>query len=445
MPQALSNRSRAALALATFLSKWTNVGCATALSLSFACSGAWAKDGAGQSGAEQASGAAKAASPTTTAPAAAEDAALENLRVTIVAVQGMVQVRAAEDQPWKPAEVGAELSTGAEFRTGPRSAVSFKIPPDQTITLDRLGVIKVLQAVRASGKFKTDVGMRYGRTRYEIEAAGTEHEATIHSPAAILAVRGTHFGLYDQQPYPVRAYTDDNPVLYKSSGVSQSVLIGADGGGATIEGEQLGPAVFELLNTLVDPSIDRARGPAEQGIFVHIPEGFGSPTGGSFGGGGFRDQITQNAGPGPGVGFDPTFAAGSLVFDLRWNVDVDLDLSVVSAKGETLSTFPNSGGKSTVPSGGKISRDDTGSSVGGRETASWIGKLPIGNYQFSANYASGTLPATFTLQVRQQLSGQSTQVLDTLTGTLGGDGQTTAGGNVNAGGGGNARVVGKKK
>ncbi len=417
--------------------RWTGAGCATAMSLCLVC-GAWNQNAAAQT----------SAAPTTTAPAASQpnDVTLENLRVTIVAVQGMVQVRTAEDQPWKAAEVGAELSTGAEFRTGPRSAVSFKIPPDQTITLDRLGVIKVLQAVRASGKFKTDVGMRYGRTRYEIEAAGTEHEATIHSPAAILAVRGTKFGLYDQQPYPVRAYTDDHPVLYKSSGVSQSVLIGADGDGATIEGEQTGPALFELLNTFIDPSIERARGPIEQGIVLHIPEAFGSPSSGSLGGGGnFRDQITQSAGPGPGITFDPTFAAGSLVFDLRWNVDVDLDLSVVSAKGETLSTFPNSGGKTTVPSGGKISRDDTGSSVGGRETANWIGKLPIGNYQFSANYASGALPATFTLQVRQQLSGQSTQVLDTLTGTLSSSGQTTATGNVNAGGGTSPRVGGKKK
>ena len=107
------------------------------------------------------------ATPTATAPATpvagtetGEPANIEQLRVVIIAVQGMVQVRSAEDQPWQKADVGMELGTGAEFRTGPRSSVTFKIPPDQTISLDRLGTIKVLQAIRASGKFKTDVGMR---------------------------------------------------------------------------------------------------------------------------------------------------------------------------------------------------------------------------------------------------------------------------------------------
>ena len=35
------------------------------------------------------------------------------------------------------------------------------IPPDQTITLDRLGTIKVVQAVNDSGKLKTKIGMKY--------------------------------------------------------------------------------------------------------------------------------------------------------------------------------------------------------------------------------------------------------------------------------------------
>ena len=65
------------------------------------------------------------------------------------------------------------VSENAEFRTGPRSAVRFTIPPDQTVTLDRLGTVKVLEAINNNGKLTTNLGMKYGRTRYDIEAAGT--------------------------------------------------------------------------------------------------------------------------------------------------------------------------------------------------------------------------------------------------------------------------------
>ncbi|MCE9589011.1 MAG: hypothetical protein K8S99_00625, partial [Planctomycetes bacterium] len=120
------------------------------------------------------------AAPATTAP----DAKATALTATVTGVEGKVQVRDGEDQPWKPVVVGMVVSQGAEFRTGPRSAVRFVIPPDQTITLDRLGIVKVLQAVRESGRVKTDVGMKYGRTRYDIEGAGIDHSSTIRSPSA---------------------------------------------------------------------------------------------------------------------------------------------------------------------------------------------------------------------------------------------------------------------
>src|SRR5688500_11420799 len=70
-----------------------------------------------------------------TSPATPPAARGEALIATITAIKGVVQVRTAEDQPWKAAAVGMELDEGAEFRTGPRSAVQFVIPPDQTITL----------------------------------------------------------------------------------------------------------------------------------------------------------------------------------------------------------------------------------------------------------------------------------------------------------------------
>ena len=106
-----------------------------------------------------------------------------------------MQVRTDEDQPWKIAKPGMVVDQNAEFRTSLRSAVQIQIPPDQTITLDRLGVIKVVEAIDDGGKLKTKIGMKYGRTRYDIESAGQEHEASISSPSSTLAIRGTQVTL----------------------------------------------------------------------------------------------------------------------------------------------------------------------------------------------------------------------------------------------------------
>ena len=91
--------------------------------------------------------------------------AVQHLKAKITGVEGKVQVRVSEDQPWQKAAVGIEVGENAEFRTGPRSAVRFVIPTDQTITLDRLGTVKVLTAINEGGRLKTDLGMKYGRTR----------------------------------------------------------------------------------------------------------------------------------------------------------------------------------------------------------------------------------------------------------------------------------------
>ena len=143
------------------------------------------------------------------------------LKGTIVEVGGMmVQVRHGADQPWLAAKKGMELTQGAEFRTGPRCYVKFVIEPNQLVVLDRLGTIKILEAVRDAdmNKVKTDLGMKYGRTRYDVEAAGTEHESTIHSPNATLAVRGTDAQIEDEGGQPVRITSYHGEILATLSG-----------------------------------------------------------------------------------------------------------------------------------------------------------------------------------------------------------------------------------
>lgn len=121
----------------------------------------------------------------------AGDDELGELTVRIVMAKGLAQYRLSEEADWEAAKGGVELPLGAEFRTGPRSQIQFSIGGNHTITLDRLGVIKVLDAIKRDGKVLTELGMEYGRSSYQVQLGGVEHESKIRTPSATLAVRGS--------------------------------------------------------------------------------------------------------------------------------------------------------------------------------------------------------------------------------------------------------------
>src|SRR5688500_14330689 len=95
-------------------------------------------------------------------PATATAPASQPLTAVITGVEGAVQVREGGDAPWQKAVAGMPVTEGAEFRTGPKSAVRVFLPPDQTITLDRLGTMKLLTAIQTGTVVKTKVAMPYG-------------------------------------------------------------------------------------------------------------------------------------------------------------------------------------------------------------------------------------------------------------------------------------------
>lgn len=164
--------------------------------------------------------------PAATQGAVAADG---SLTAVITAFQGIVSVRAGPDQPWVKPTVGMTLPEGAEFRTGPKSALQFTIPPDQTITIDRASSVQLIRANFENGKVVTDLGMKYGRTRYDIETAGREHDAKVRSPSAVLAVRGTSFIAYDQPPFAPEAVSLDGRVMVRD--IRKQVSVGSRNGG----------------------------------------------------------------------------------------------------------------------------------------------------------------------------------------------------------------------
>ncbi len=175
------------------------------------------------------------------------------IKVTVTGVQGIVQYRTGADQKWTKAAEGVELTEGAELRTGPRSAVRFMIGDDQVVTLDRLGTIQILKANFANGKVFTDLGMKYGRTRYDIESAAREHDAKVRSPSSVLAVRGTQFALDDEAPFPPTAVSLSGRVMFQDA--HKLVAFGAKGKGkAKIDTDSDSSADTALKTTVVLPN-----------------------------------------------------------------------------------------------------------------------------------------------------------------------------------------------
>lgn len=338
---------------------------------------------------------------------ASTNAAVESLKITVAKVEGNVQVRTAEDQPWQRAVPGMEVDENAEFRTSLRSAVQIQIPPDQVITLDRLGVIKVVQAVNDSGKLKTKIGMKYGRTRYDIESAGQEHEASISSPSSTLAIRGTKVSLFDQRPWTPEAVSLTGRASFQDS--KKKVFFGNKGAGKLKVDEKSGnSAQYALSQAVVDPSIARARSESETGLINAVlstgatlsydqQKGIKVVTGG-------RPLTNKELLPAlPGV----------LNFVLRWTGNSNLNLGIISPGSAGNRTVYPLGGYDVVSSGGKIAFDHRGGPKGGIEIASWPAGFPEGVYRIGVAHISGpSTPAS----VDVFLNGKQVDIQNTING-----------------------------
>lgn len=331
--------------------------------------------------------------PSASQPSVAKASGVEHLQVTITGVEGIAQYRTPPG-PWKPCSVGLVLDEGVEFRTGIRSAIRFTLPPDQTITLDRLGVVKVLEAIRDRGKIKTDVGMPHGgRVRLDIEAAGVEHQSTIRSPNSTLAVTGTTVSLYDQMPFPPQATSLTGRARFATAKGATS--LGGKGAGKTQATAGQTAAETQLSNSVVDPSIHFARTPEEAALVANLlSEGsvFTIANKGAI-------PVVHGGTPPKSDATLLPLLPGKLDFVLRWtgNANLDLVIGTQAHGGEVM--FPATGAN-TTKSGGVIPFDHQGGPNGGIEIGYWKNKFPTGIDSAFVNFTSGA-PTAFTLDVFQ--------------------------------------------
>lgn len=344
-----------------------------------------------------------AAQPPATQAAPAGDATA--MKAKVVDVQGSVRVRTASDQPWQAATVGMEVGEGAEFRTGPRSSVRCVIPPDQEIIIDRLTTMKISEAIQQGGTIKTDLTMKYGRTQYNIQAAGAQHEATIRSPSSTLAVRGTRVMLYDQPPFTPEARSFIGRAVFTDA--KKQIAVGSPTRGARILSDRNNTAETALDETVVDPVYAAARTSSEaqyvaqetsRGGVVRFDERLGINT-------------VRNSPPLTDRELVASALPGDLNFVLRWDSNADLDISIVDEVGDpgvlltrplrnpkAMAFAPNETlypglGLNTTSSGGRILFNHRGGASGGQEIAFWPSPAPHGIYSFQALHASGDTTA----------------------------------------------------
>lgn len=349
------------------------------------------------------------------------------MKVIVTAINGMVQVRGSEDEPWQPAKLGMELTQGAEFRTGPRSGVQFVIPPDQVIILDRLGTMKVLTAIeQAGGKVRTDLGMKYGRTRYNIQAGGgLEHQSTIRSPSATLAVRGTDVTMEDETGFPATAIWHKEGFVPEKQ--SEAQFTNSEGETSTFGGSDDDSTVNDDNNNPAENSLANTQNTTAGGGLTSVESllamtqfgggaGTGDPT--------FNDLNSQRQGEQTRTSLVSTRGfnefAGSMFVELRWFVpiaDLDLFVDAVLSNGvtERLGWLPISGRgdyKPAVFSGGRMGLDHTGSASGGIETAQWIGTIPQADFTFGVLHFpdTGTTGVNYDLKVIINEAGQPQRV-----------------------------------
>jgi hypothetical protein len=109
--------------------------------------------------------------------------------ITITAVEGLASMRTNAESKWEPAKVGTALLEAAELRTGPRGKIQFRIGPDQTLVVDRLTSLQVGKILKGE-KPGTDLGIKYGKVRYDSQGGELLHQSTLRSPNATLSVRG---------------------------------------------------------------------------------------------------------------------------------------------------------------------------------------------------------------------------------------------------------------
>lgn len=305
------------------------------------------------------------------------------LRVEIVEVVGPVRyVPAAGGAPEK-VTVGQVLGEGDEIVTFPRCKVTMKIEPDQTLTLDRVGRVRLDKARIIDGSISAELGMTYGRMRYTIRGAERQYDVNLKAPNSTLGIRGTDVVLYDQPPYQPEAVSYEGRARFRDS--RRQLALGGRGT-STLRGNAGSAAESAVAQTVIDPTIRAARTDSEQQLVNRVLS-----NGSTLSFDPIRGIDVVTGGVPPTISQLATNAPGSVNFVVSWpgNTNIDMFLSTFGSTQFNDTILPFSG-LNVGKSGGKIDFDHRGGANGGFEVVYYRGAVPAdGDFAVTGSHVSG--------------------------------------------------------
>lgn len=332
------------------------------------------------------------------------------LRVEVVEVVGPVRFISSTGGTPAAVKVGQILGEGDEIITFPRCRVTMKIEPEQTLTLDRVGRLKLDRARIQDGSITAELGMTYGRMRYTIEGAERRYDVNLKAPNSTLGIRGTDVVLYDQPPYPPQATSYEGRARFRA--LRRQLQLGG-GGTAVVSGNANSAAESAVAQTVIDPTIRAARTESEQQLVNRVLSNgstiaFDPIRGIDVVTGGIPPTINQIAAAPP----------GQVNFVLSWpgNTNIDTFLSTFGSTQFSETILPV-GGLNIGKSGGRIDFDHRGGANGGFEVVHFPVNIPSdGDFVVSGAHVSG---ATTDVSIDVIVNGRvldRNQYLDPLIG-----------------------------
>ncbi len=96
-----------------------------------------------------------------------------------------------KENEWADLKVGDKLDELTIIRTGFRSKVVLAFEDNSTVTIDRASKIGISEFRKQGELTKTQLGLKYGSLRADVEKARGPNDFTVQTPVATLAVRGT--------------------------------------------------------------------------------------------------------------------------------------------------------------------------------------------------------------------------------------------------------------
>lgn len=154
------------------------------------------------------------------------------LKATLTEARGDVQVSAAPDQEWEPAEAGITLGAEARLKTGPDSDADLLFEDGTAMHVDKNASLTLESArEKSDGTREFSIRLWAGRLLSQVMKRERSVSYRVRTPVAVAAVRGTEFvtdAAEDATELAVFEGQVETTSLKDDAAVGEAVLVAPD-------------------------------------------------------------------------------------------------------------------------------------------------------------------------------------------------------------------------